>query len=114
MPGYRKWMVKYKALKKERFNRTLGKGLAGTIKGKLARNFNFSLDNTLFESNEIFLPNHNVYELDDKRDGTIGNKTLSQNLVIIDYINGYLYIRPHYYRKSLDKILATLAENNWF
>ena len=103
-----------RSLKKDRFNQTLGKGLAGTIKGRLAHNFNFCLQNILIKADEVFLPNNNVYELDDYRDGTIGNKTLSQNLVIIDYINEYLYIRPHYYRKSLDTILASFAENNWF
>lgn len=101
-------------LKKDPFYRTLGKGLAGNIKGKLASNFSLYLQNVPFEANEVFLPRSNVYELDDQRDGTIGNKLLSKNMVIIDYINGYLYIRPHYYRKSLDKIIATMSVNSWY
>lgn len=91
---------------------SLGKGLAGTIKGRLASNFNFQIENIPINIPRLFLPRSDNYDLDDQRDGVIGNKLLSQHVVIIDYIHGHLHLRPHYYRNSLQQIYSALA-NSW-
>lgn len=92
----------------------LGRGLGGDIKGYMGKTQKLNLDsNFIFEN---LITNFQYYEKDslDKvivsRDGLIGNPILERFNIIIDYVHGELYFKPHRkYNKVIEYDISGLV-----
>ncbi len=92
----------------------LGRGLGGDIKGYMGKTQELNLDSN-FTFNDL-ITNYQYYEKDTlenlivSRDGLIGNPILERFNIIIDYVNGELYLKPHRnYNKEIDYDISGLV-----
>jgi len=79
------------------YNERIAEGLAGPIFGKKGFSEQFFLGNIQFENVEVLIPSTNSYVDESsktfKKHGSIGGKLFQNSTIIVDYINGYLFIK---------------------
>ena len=80
------------------FNKTrqrIAEGLNGSIYGNIAYLKNIRIGSLSFGNTEILIPTKNTYYTESttiKKHGSIGGSFFEGSTIIIDYINGYLFI----------------------
>ena len=83
------------SLKKTTGNKRIAEGLSGSIYGSKTFAKTIRLGTIAYANTEILIPTKTTYRyksIDLEKHGAIGGRLFEKSTIILDYINGYLFI----------------------
>jgi hypothetical protein len=86
------------SLKRGNHNQRIAEGLSGSIYGIKTVANKIRLGAITYGSTEVLIPTKNTYHherIEVEKHGSIGGKLFNKTTIVIDYINGYLFIQKN-------------------